>query len=321
MRLLFSTIGKRGYIADFFREKLSDNDQIIGTGVTPWTPGFHSCDDYVIVPPYTSDEYPEFILDTCRREGIDIILSFADPDVHVLSGIRHRFIEKGVTPFLPDRRAADIAFDKWRTATFLGDLGIDHPRTTLNPSDPHITFPVFVKPRFGSGSADNFLANNRRQLQDIWGRHPQMLIQEFTPGDEIDVEVLGDLDGRPIASSVWSKVRSNLGETEAAETVDEPDIHQIALRAAQELRVCGPMDIDLIRLADGRRILLEFNPRFGGGYPVSHLAGADFPGKILQLAQGHDIAPDHQYERGIAMMKKLTIIGGPKSNLLSRGIR
>lgn len=315
MNLLFSTIGKRGYIADFFREHLAASDRIIGTGITPWTPGFRSCDGYALVPPFTSDEYPEAILELCRKHEITVLLSFSDPDVHALSGIRDSLLEGGVMPFIPDRRAADIAFDKYATARFLDEIGIDHPRTAVDMADPETTFPAFVKPRYGSGSQDNYRVDSREELEWVMRRHEGMLIQQFTPGHEINVEVLGDLDGRPVASSVWTKFRSNLGETEAAETTDDPEVRAVALQAAEALRVCGPMDIDLMRV-DDRIVIIEFNPRFGGGYPVSHLAGADFPGKIMRMARGEQLVDDSDYTPGIAMMKELKIIGGPRAAFL-----
>lgn len=318
MNFLFSTIGKRGYIADFFREHLSSSDRIIGTGVTEWTPGFSRCDDYALVPPFTSDEYPEAVLELCREHEIDALLSFSDPDVHVLSGIKEALREQGVTAFIPDRRAADIAFDKLETAAFLESVGIDHPRTTIDPTDTGLDFPVFVKPRRGSGSHDNYLVESPDELRRVLERHPDMLIQEYTPGHEINVEVLGDLAGRPIGSSVWTKHSSNLGETELAETTDDPEVQALALRAAEALRVCGPMDIDLMRL-DDRIIVIEFNPRFGGGYPVSHLAGADFPGKMLRILAGEELEPDHSYERDVVMMKELRIIGGAREAFLNHG--
>jgi carbamoyl-phosphate synthase large subunit len=32
--------------------------------------------------------------------------------------------------------------------------------------------------------------------------------------------------------------------------------------------------------------VIEINPRFGGGYPLSHAAGADFPRWLLEEALG-----------------------------------
>src|SRR5207344_2954248 len=57
MNLVFSCIGKRGYIADYFRPHLRPGEKIIGTSHTVWTPGFQSCDLGLVLPPIASDEY------------------------------------------------------------------------------------------------------------------------------------------------------------------------------------------------------------------------------------------------------------------------
>jgi carbamoyl-phosphate synthase large subunit len=42
MNILFSCIGRRGYIAEYFRAYLEPNDRIIGTANSEWTSGFRA---------------------------------------------------------------------------------------------------------------------------------------------------------------------------------------------------------------------------------------------------------------------------------------
>jgi|LSQX01.3.fsa_nt_gb carbamoyl-phosphate synthase large subunit len=57
--------------------------------------------------------------------------------------------------------------------------------------------------------------------------------------------------------------------------------------------------------------VLEINLRFGGGYPGSHLAGADFPSKIASKIKGEVIKPSiRDYQRVTVMMKDNLIISG-----------
>lgn len=312
MNLLFSCIGKRGYVADFFRPHLKAGDRIIGSGNTKWTPGFRSCDAAFILPDNDKPEYIPAVLDLCEREKVNAILSFCDPDVHSLAHAAEQFEARGIRMVIPSARAADLAFDKGLMFKFLTDNGIPTPRTALDlEGSAGFSFPMFVKPRRGSGSKMTFRARNADELKVFFNYEPDMLIQEAAVGEEVNLEICSDFDGEPVGVSLWRKYRSTLGETEQAETFRDEQVLEFGFRFSRLLRATGPMDVDVIRTPD-QLVLLEANPRFGGGYPVSHLAGADFPRLIVELIKHGRVEPHYGYATGVVMMKQLQIIGGAK---------
>jgi len=324
MNLIFSCIGKRGYIADFFREHLAPGDRIIGTSNNPWTPGFAQCDEGVLMPPIASDEYIPAVLDTCKRYEARALFSFYDPDVARLAPEVSTFTEIGVSAFIPGENAAIIGFDKWRTFQVLREAGFLVPDTWIDLdlaiealSIGKLSFPVIVKPREGFGSANTFMARNELQLRAFFSVSQRMLIQQFIEGETFDVETFSDLSGQVLQVVVWRKWMSRLGETEQASTVLDPELLDIGKRLAEAVGNVGPMDADLFRTADGRVWVLELNLRFGGGYPVSHLAGAGFPELAIAIARGESPAPRiGQYKPGVSMLKSLQILGGPEKAFL-----
>lgn len=320
MNLLFSCIGKRSYIADFFRPHLRAGDRIIGTGNTRWTPGFVACDAAILMPDIADERYLPAVLELCKREHVDAVLSFSDPDVYRLSQIREELEAMGVVPLIPTADAAEIAYDKYRTFEFLSAHGLVTPRTSLTVADARdFTFPLYVKPRRGSGSHHTFVARDARELDVFFNYAPDMIIQERVIGEELDIEVCSDLDGSPLRLCAWRKVRSRLGETEAAQTIRDSAILDFGVRLARLLRVAGPMDIDLAR-AGQSLIVIEANTRFGGGYPVSHLAGADFPGVLVDLIKGKHPGMDLSFAPDVVMMKRLDIIGGPRDTFFEQAL-
>lgn len=103
-----------------------------------------------------------------------------------------------------------------------------------------------------------------------------------------------------------------MGETEQAMTVEFPELLHITEKLVHALNGhVGPMDIDYF-VEDGKVSILEMNPRFGGGYPVSHLAGGEFPKKIIEDIRGGkgSAVPLGNYERDVVMMKQLKPFGG-----------
>lgn len=311
MRLLFSCVGKRGYIVAYFREILGPEFVAFGSGITPWTPGAASCDEFVLMPEIDEPEYLRAVLDCCERNRIDGILSFSDPDVVALSSIREEFLDRGVVPVLPAHEGALRAFDKLATHDFLRAMGLPCPVTFggVDQALDEWQGAAIVKPRFGSGSANVFHVKSKEELRVFARYSDDMLIQEYVRGVEVNADVLCDLNGRPQRVSLWRKHRSQGGETEHAETIDDPEIGDLVWRLLHQAALIGPGDVDIIVGRDGPSII-EINARFGGGYPVSHLAGAGFPEAIVDLIRGQSIEERRTTKPGIVMMKALDILVG-----------
>ena len=325
MNLLFSCIGKRGYIADYFRYHLEKNDQIIGTSNTKWTPGFEHCDKSYVLPDIISPEYIPMVMELCKLESVSGILSFYDPDVVKLSKHFNKFIKMGITPVFPKAEIAEICFDKYKTYKFLKSHNILTAKTYLDVSQAlidirsgAISFPVFVKPRRGFGSMLTFKAFNERELIVLFNYAPDMIIQEELNGDAINFDMLNDLNGNVISVIPWRKFLSRMGETERSQTFFDKSVIDFGIKLGNILNHIGPLDADLFQKS-GNISVLEINLRFGGGYPVSHLAGADFPLKIIKMLKGEKVQQEiGNFKEAIIMMKDNKVIGGPESTYFQK---
>ena len=325
MNLLFSCIGKRGYIADYFRPHLRPGETIIGTSNSPWTPGFAQCDRGLLMPPIASDDYVPAVMEACRRYEIGGLLSFYDPDVAALSAHRDALAAFGVKAILPARASAEAAFDKWLTFLALREAGLPVPDTAISLDEAHekiaaghFRLPLVVKPRRGFGSANVFVARTQEQMEAFFGYAEDMLVQPFIQGEEYDIDGLADLDGRVLNIVAWRKHLSRRGETEQAVTVQDDELTGLGLRIVAALGCVGPMDVDFVRGPDGDVTILDVNLRFGGGYPVSHLAGADFPGVLMRLLRGQEVQPHiGAYQHGVCLLKGVSVMGGPVGGFLS----
>ncbi len=320
MRLLLSCVGRRGYIADYLRPHLGRDAHIVGTSNSSWTPGFTACDRGVLLPDIRSAEYVPALIELCRDESIDALLSFFDPDVDRLSRHRDEIEAAGVVPVLPSAEVSRIGFDKHRTAEFLAAEGLHVAPTWIDLAAAHaaieagdLKFPVVVKPRLGFGSRHLFVARNPDELNVFFAYAPDMLVQRQFAGQECHIDVLNDLEGRVVAVVPKRKMVMRAGETDQAVTVEDPALLALGERLGRALGRLGhrgPLDVDVF-VEDGKPFVLELNPRFGGGYPLSHLAGTDFPGLIVAMLRGERVEPRiGRYERDVMMMKSSIILGG-----------
>lgn len=322
MNLLISCIGKRGYVAEAFRPHLAPGDRILGTANTAWTPGFRACDAGFILPSATDEAYVPELLALCEREGVDALVCVEDFDLEVLARARPQFVERGIAPLFPSAAVAERSLDKYETHEFLRAQGVPTPRTVLSPAQAgDLGFPLYVKPRRGSGSKHLFRARTPAELDVFFHYADDMLIQDEVVGQEIDLQLCGDFEGRPVGICALYKRCMRHGETSQAVTFYDPEVIRFGLELAKVFGAVGPMDVDVVRVGD-EFFVLDVNTRFNGCYPAAHLAGADFAKLLLALLRtGRVDDPDFSYAPGVVMLKDLRVLGGEGDTFFRDALR
>jgi carbamoyl-phosphate synthase large subunit len=328
VKLLISCIGRRGYIADYFRPHLHKNDSIIATGNSEITPGFKHCDASYLVPDITSPDYVPTLINLCREQKVDALLSLLDPDIDILSCYLDDFRSIGVVPVIPNSSVNEICFDKYQTYKFFQANGFHTPKTYIDFDEAvndikkgKLVFPLMVKPRRGSASTNIFRARNSKELDAFFHYQPDMLIQEMISGQEFGMDICNDLQGKVLSVVPRTNIIRCFGETMQAETSDNEILLDEGLRLGETLGHVGPLDIDCF-IQDSKPFLIELNPRFGGVYPLSQLAGADFPGLIIKMLKREIVKPQiGHFQSGVVMMKKYDIIRWEKNIYLNQEIK
>ena len=94
------------------------------------------------------------------------------------------------------------------------------------------------------------------------------------------------------------------GETDKAVTSKNKIIYSTICKLLENLEILGPLDVDII-LSDNTGYIIDINPRFGGGYPLSHEVGANFPSRIIASLSEKEKPFDSNldYDEGVVMLK------------------
>jgi len=324
MRILLTSVGRRGYLAKFFKEALSQGDEVWGADNSPYAPAFHYCSNAVLLPLVTDDDYVDRLLSYCKANSIDMVVPLIDPELEILAAARERFYAEDIMVVISPLKTCEIAFDKYLTYQFGKEYGIAVPETVLNVEDAlslidtgKLSWPVVVKHRKGSASMNITFCHEPDQLRNAFEHCPFPMIQEFVGGDEYGYDLFGDLDYKPISVFCKKKLKMRAGETDKAISTNDPELIDMGRKVLENLELFGPMDMDILISEDGPK-LLELNPRFGGGYPCGHLSGADFPKKLMAIRRGEKLPTDiGSCPNGIVMLKQDEIISHDCSNFKS----
>lgn len=312
MNLLFTCAGRRNYLLEYFKEALDGNGIIVAVDVQLSAPALASADKAYTVPPVYDPHYVEKLIAICKTEEIKAIISLNDLELPVLSKARSLFFSIGVQIVISDENVIDICFDKWKSVEFALKHDIMAPatfieikETVLAIKNSKLTFPLVVKPRWGSASigieyAYNIeelnlayklldMRLNRTMLSEVSksDRNRAIIIQQRIEGTEFAVDILNNLNGKPVQVYIKEKLAMRAGETDKAILRKNSFLENLSIKVGDELKHIGNLDCDFI--FDGKDYyLLELNPRFGGGYPFSHISGANFPAAIIAWLDNKD---------------------------------
>ena len=306
MNILLTSAGRRGYLVKYFKDVIGDNGEVHCGNSSSLSPAFYYADKCVVTPLIYDDKYIPFLLDYCKKNKISALISLFDIDLFILACHKEEFREIGVTVVVSDKSVISICNDKWNTYQFCIENGFLAPRTYKKLcdaktalSDGKIHYPLVVKPRWGMGSIGVFIAENEAELDVFYLKTKKaiqnsylkyeskqdldecVLIQEMIDGQEYGLDVVDDLDGTYCNTIVRMKYAMRSGETDCALIVDDERIRSVGRGISQKLGHIANLDIDIFVKKDGSIYILEMNARFGGGYPFSHLAGANLPKAII----------------------------------------
>lgn len=345
MNILFTCAGRRTYLLKYFKAQLDKGDLIIATDMQLSAPALQVADIKLQVPAVYDPGYIDQTLAICQEHHVDALISLNDLELPILAEAKNRFQAAGVTAIVSDPAVIDICFDKYKTAQWVESIGLKSPKTFVSLTAAksaldkgEIAFPLFLKPRWGSGSIGLETVSDMDELDMVYrllmkkikqtilstasvgGEY--ILIQEKLTGNEYGLDVMNDLSGNNLAVSVKHKLAMRAGETDKAVTVDLPVVREIGQRIGKELKHVANLDVDIMQRANGDYCVLELNPRFGGGFPFSYEAGANLPKAIIAWLGGHSIDPSilqPVYGRMFAKNDYLMPIANPETSSLSWG--
>jgi carbamoyl-phosphate synthase large subunit len=315
MNVLLTCAGRRNYLIEYFRSALAGRGAVFAADVNCHAPAMLEADRSFVVEHVSEPEYVDQLLAICQKNRVRLLVPLNDLELPILAEHRGRFAGHGILVCVSPPRVVELCFDKWAAYRFLQDRGLPVPKTFLSVEEARaavhrakLAGPVVLKPRWGSASvgilyvdaADDLARRydqvreqvSRTSLAGQSARDPDrsVIIQECIIGQEYGLDVINDLAGRYAATLVRRKLAMRAGETDASITVQDEALTCLGARIGQALAHIGNLDCDVIVTMQGPGIL-DLNPRFGGGYPFSHVAGADLPAALLAWAEGNYVNP------------------------------
>lgn len=328
MNILFTCAGRRNYLINYFKEALAGEGQVFAADMSLTAPAMVDADVAVQVPAIYSNDYIPALVEIIEQHAINAIISLNDLELPILSAAKEELEQLGAKVIVSNEAVIDVAFDKWKTVEFLRDLGLPSPKTYLTLIDAEaaiaaneLTFPLVVKPRWGSASIGIDFPETLEELRLAYALQTlrlkrtilaeaskvdserAILIQEKLPGKEYGMDVLNDFEGKHFGTYVREKLAMRSGETDKAISVIDKRFNELGRKLGEALQHIGNMDCDVFE-KDGELYVLEMNPRFGGGYPFSHEAQMNTAAIYVEWLKGNkEVSQFDNYQAGLMFSK------------------
>lgn len=310
MNILMLSAGTRNLLVSYFLE--SGFDQVVAVDASHLAPALYTASRHYFVPPMSDPGYLTIIENICREERIDAILPLREDELDLFARKRDQFEKQGIKVIVSPLSTVRLCRDKYAFYQFCKVHEIPVLLTYPSSNDVmkaidhgEVSFPLFIKPRYGCGSINSFQAWSVEFIQSVEKNYEEeFIIQEFNNGKEYGIDIYCDLISGDISDIfIKEKLRMRAGETEKSRAVIIPDLFDLVEKVMAILPCRGPVDMDVFEI-DGKFFVSEINPRFGGGYPHAYLSGVNFPGNICNNVMNR-ANPETRgsYEEGTIGMK------------------
>ncbi len=307
--ILITSAGKRVALVRHFKETLArffPEAKVLTTDMNPeMAPAGYVSDGCFRVPRVTDDAYPKLLLKICEENEIGMIIATIDTELLLLADLKESFEKKGIHVMVSDKSFVSVCRDKRNTGAF---FEAHHVRIPREVDKYHPTFPLFAKPYDGSLSTNLHYIRCKEDLTKEILNDPKLLFMEYIDKKvykEYTVDMYFGKDNRVKCIVPRERIEIRAGEINKGRTAKNEIIPFLKEKLGYIEGCCGCICLQLFFNPETKDIVgVEINPRFGGGYPLTYMCGANFPELLIrEMFLNEEIEYFESWKEGMLMLR------------------
>ncbi|MEO1263445.1 MAG: ATP-grasp domain-containing protein [Bacteroidota bacterium] len=289
MNILITSAGRRVSLINYFKQEIKNvigkNSKIFTTDLIPeLSSACITSDNSFKVGKFKDDDYMDKLLKICIENQIKILIPTLDPELALYSNNRDRFKLNGIELLVSDIDFIKKCRDKRKTNSFFEERGIAVP-SIIDRKNP--SFPIFIKPIDGSSSKNLYFIDEPAKLSKFLIENDNLMWMEYLSKEEFTeytIDLYYNRQGRLCCVVPRIRIAVRGGEVNKGITHKDPYLISFIREHLGEIEgVRGCITLQIFYGKKNKSIYgIEINPRFGGGYPLSYLAGANYPKWIIE---------------------------------------
>ena len=227
---------------------------------------------------WSDPEVVDDICRICREKEINIILPFVDGAIEVAARCKELLPEVFIPVVEPG--LAEKMFDKSEAAAVFKEAALPIP---LTYSVLNAEMPAIAKPRHGSASRGIRVFTSIEDLMHLENLSDYLVQEYIEHNREYTVDCYVSEEGEILVTVPRRRLEIMGGEVTRTVTEANETLIAMSREVLSKFSFHGPVTLQFLEDTDKNRFLLmEINPRLGGGVICSIFAGAPITDYILR---------------------------------------
>ena len=267
--------------------KKNDIFHIVAADLNPLAARLYLADTAYQVPSFDDEEFYKKLDEIIKVEDINIIIPALETILLDFSKKWDYYNKKGIAVLVSKPEAIECTRDKWLTYNkFKNKIFVS--KSFIKLDKINIEFPLFIKPRDGSGSI-NVYKKNEKELIFFYSYVRNPIIQEYLPGKEYTIDCITDNDGNLKICIPRERLEVKAEISVKGKIIGNEYLHEMAEKITNEITFRGPFFFQAKEDNNGIPKLTEINGRIAGNMILSNESGIDFYKIAIKLILGEKI--------------------------------
>lgn len=287
INILISSAGRRVSLVEAFKKELKlifPEGKVFATDMNPSLSAACQVADLAFKVGRISEKNTILeILDICKKQNIKLVVPTIDTELQIFAEHQALFNENGIKIIVSDLGFIKICRNKWLTNDFFVEKNIPIPAKI---DKENLSYPFFIKPFDGSLSKDIALIQEEKDLTRQQMENPKLMFMEYlspTQHDEYTVDMYYGKDNMLKCLVPRHRVEIRGGEISKGLTMKNEVLGYLKEKLQKIDGAIGCLTLQLFLHKTNKNIYgIEINPRFGGGFPMSYQAGANYPKWLIE---------------------------------------
>lgn len=288
MNILITSAGRRVSLIRGFQKEIKQvfpNARVYASDSNPlMSAGCQIADAYFKVPTLEDSSYVETLINICKENSITLVIPTIDTELLLLSSKIKIFEDSDINVLISSFDFVKKCRNKRVIHDFFKSRGIN---TAREFNKDNYQLPLFIKPIDGSRSINTFVIKSEDDFtSDHFSDDKFMFLEyiDYKMYDEYTCDLYYDKYNHLKCVVPRKRITVREGEVYKAVTKKNILVDYIIDKMSFIDGAVGCITAQFfLHKSDNEKIYgIEINPRFGGGFPLSCLAGANFQKWIIE---------------------------------------